>query len=99
MRTSLPASRGSPWTSVAAYAALATLVVALLTTSGVVAAVAGALTIGLLVGSYLLERWARRRTVCSTGSPPSPASSADPRARTAQARQPAEADESRMAKV
>ncbi|GAA1042665.1 hypothetical protein GCM10009557_69200 [Virgisporangium ochraceum] len=53
-------------TGVAAYLALAALIVTLFTTSGLLAAVTGALTIGLLVGSYLLERWARRRTVYAT---------------------------------
>ncbi len=92
MRNPSSASPERPVRAVAAvvgYTALVTLVVTIFTTGGFVAAVAGTLTIGLLVGSYLLERWARRRTVYSTGSPTSPEISA-----------PAEADdESRMAKI
>jgi hypothetical protein len=52
---------------VAGYAALVTLIITVFTTSGFVAAVTAALTIGLLVGGYLLERWARRRVVHSPG--------------------------------
>jgi uncharacterized membrane protein len=48
---------------ISAYAALIALVIALFTTSGTVAAIAGTAVVGLLVGSYLLERWARRRLV------------------------------------
>ena len=60
---------------VSAYAALATLIIVLSTASGVVAGIVGALTVGLLVGSYLLERWARQRTMYSpdTQSSPTPA--------------------------
>jgi len=47
--------------SITAYAALVALVIVLFTTSGAVATIAAILVGGLLVGSYLLERWARRR--------------------------------------
>ena len=87
MRTTVPASPRRPVriiAGIAGYTALVTLIITIFTTSGFVAAVAGALTVGLLVGSYLLERWARRRTVYAAGSRPSP---------------PTSTDESRMAKV
>jgi hypothetical protein len=74
MRTRLSPSTERPLTYLAgasAYLALVTLVIVLLTTSGVVATIAGALTVTLLVGSYLLERWARRRTVYSSDRQPS----------------------------
>lgn len=89
MRTHLSPSRQRPIRTIAAiagYTALITLVVALFTTSGFVAAVAATLTIGLLVGSYLLEGWARRRTVYAAPSRPPSAV-------------PTATDESRMAKV
>jgi hypothetical protein len=92
MRSSSSASFERPVPAIAAvvgYTALVTLVVTTFTTSGFVASVAGALTVGLLVGSYLVERWARRRTVYSAGSPTSP-----------EITTPAEDDdESRMAKI
>jgi hypothetical protein len=75
MRTSSSASRARPIRTaagVAGYTALITLVIAFFMTGGFVTAVAGTLTIGLLVGSYLLERWARRRTVYAAGPRPSP---------------------------
>lgn len=64
MRTRLSPDRSGPLrfvSGVAAYAALIALVILLLTTDGLVAAVSAALIAVLLVGSYLLERWARRR--------------------------------------
>jgi hypothetical protein len=64
MRTRLTPDRRHPLhsiSSISAYAALIALVIVLFTTSGAAAAIAAALMGGLLVGSYLLERWARRR--------------------------------------
>jgi hypothetical protein len=59
-----------------AYSALVALMILLFTFSGVVAATAGTVMVTALVGSYLLERWARRRTVYSSdaqsSSPTSP---------------------------
>ena len=64
MRTRLTPDRRHPLhsvSSISAYAALIALVIVLFTTSGAVATIAAALMGALLVGSYLLERWARRR--------------------------------------
>jgi hypothetical protein len=64
MRTRLSPDRGQPLrfiSTVSAYAALVALVIALFTTSGAAATIAAILMAVLLVGSYLLERWARRR--------------------------------------
>lgn len=64
MRTRLSPDRRHPLrslSSISAYAALIALVIVLFTTSGAVATIAAILMGGLLVGSYLLERWARRR--------------------------------------
>src|SRR3712207_3259810 len=79
MRTLPSASRDRPLAFVAGlsgYAALITLIIVLVTTSGVVAGIAAALTLALLVGSYWLERWARRRTVYSPAARSSPATRA-----------------------
>jgi uncharacterized protein YbjT (DUF2867 family) len=99
MRTYLSAPSEKPVVAIAgtaAYMALITLVITLITTSDFVAAVAGALTVGLLVGSYLLERWARRRTLYTTTSRPSPSvPTEDP----AGGPQTSDVDESRMAKI
>jgi hypothetical protein len=106
MRTSLSASRERPVRAiagVAGYLALVTLVVAFFTTSGFVAGVAGTLTVGLLVGSYLLQRWARRRTVYSADRRPAPATPVDPAVTTTEGSvsgpRSSDLDESRMAKV
>jgi hypothetical protein len=106
MRTSLSAPRERPAKAVAgtaAYLALVALIVMIFTTSGFVAALAGSLTIGLLVGSYLLERWARRRTIYATAHRPSPDIPADPDPATAESAvegsQSSNIDESRLAKV
>ena len=64
MRTRLTPDRRHPLhsvSSISAYAALIALVIVLFTTSGAVATIAAILVGVLLVGSYLLERWARRR--------------------------------------
>jgi hypothetical protein len=64
MRTRLSPARRHPLrylASVSAYAALIALVIVLFTTSGAVATIAAILMGVLLIGSYLLERWARRR--------------------------------------
>jgi hypothetical protein len=64
MRTRLSPDRRDPLrfiSGISAYAALIALVIVLFTTSGAVATIAATLMGGLLVGSYLLERWARRR--------------------------------------
>ena len=64
MRTRLSPDRRHPLhsiSSISAYAALIALVIVLFTTSGAVATIAAIVMGALLVGSYLLERWARRR--------------------------------------
>jgi hypothetical protein len=64
MRTRLSPDRRHPLryiSAVSAYAALIALVIVLFTTSGAVATLAAVLMAVLLIGSYLLERWARRR--------------------------------------
>ena len=64
MRTRLSPERTHPLrfiSAVSAYAALVALVIVLFTTSGAAATIAAILMGVLLVGSYLLERWARRR--------------------------------------
>ena len=106
MRTSLPAPRERPVMAiagVAAYLALVTIIVTFFTTSGFMAGVAGALTVGLLVGSHLLQRWARRQTVYSADRRPSPATPVNPAVTTTDGPvsgpQPSHVDESRMAKV
>jgi hypothetical protein len=111
MRTFLSASPERPAVaiaSIAAYTALVTLVITLFTTSGHVAAVAGTLTVGLLVGSYLLGRWARRHPIHSTDSRRSPTTSTSAEAKAAQVkisdapdseRQTSTVDESRMARI
>jgi len=71
----------------AGYAALVTLVIVPFTTSGLVAGMGGVLTFGLLIGSYLLRRWARRSTIYSAVPPPSPTDATS------------DFDEARMAKV
>jgi hypothetical protein len=76
MRTLLSASQRRPLTyiaSLSAYSALITFMITFFTTSNLVAGIAGALTVALLVGSYLLERWARRRTVYASDPLSSPA--------------------------
>jgi Flp pilus assembly protein TadB len=64
MRTRLSQDRSHPLrfnSAVSAYAALIALVIVVFTSSGAVATIAAILVGALLVGSYLLERWARRR--------------------------------------
>jgi hypothetical protein len=64
MRTLPYSSRYHPLlfiSSVSAFGALIALMIALFTASGAVAVIAAPLVVALLVGSYLLERWARRR--------------------------------------
>jgi hypothetical protein len=81
MRRPLPLSSRRPIRiaiGIAGYSALVAFLVTLLTTSGPTAAVVGTLTVALLAGSYLLERWARRHTIYSVDPRPSPRSPPSP---------------------
>ncbi len=71
MRTHLSTPRSGRLKAAAAYSALIALMIAVFTTSGVVAAIAAFLMVSLLVGSYLLERWARRRIIYPPQANPS----------------------------
>ena len=83
-----------------AYSALVALMILLLTSSGVVAATAGAVVVTTLVASYLLERWARRRTVYSADAQSSSPTGATTAHVTAEGTTPASEDnEASTAKV
>ncbi|GAA3383264.1 hypothetical protein [Cryptosporangium minutisporangium] len=58
------------WFSI--YVLLAAFVIVLLTTGGLTAAIVGALLVGVLIGSYRLEQWARQHTIYASEPRPAP---------------------------